>query len=209
MQAKLVTPPFLSGAARLKPALWIIAVLALAAAGIWARNTWANSARTVTTTSAAGSAITPALRLAVGTINLEGTQNAVDAASAANLLPLWQLLEELDTNASSAPQEVTAVVEEIRSNMTATQIQAIDAMSIETSQLASSSSASGTSSSSRAASAGASQMMGAPMAGGVPMDGGGGGPMPSSNSSQSRSTSKASTTLIQEVIQLLEKKVQS
>ncbi len=208
MQAKLATPPFLSGAARLKPALWIVALLALAAAGAWARNTWANSTSTATTTSAAGSAITPALRLAAGTMNLEGTQNAVDAASAAKLLPLWQLLDELDSNASSAPQEITAVVEEIRLNMTATQIQAIDAMSIETSQLASSSSASGASSS-RTASAGASQMMSAPMAGGVPMDGGGGGPMPSGNSSQSSSASKASTTLIQEVIQLLEKKLQS
>ncbi|HEX8992468.1 MAG TPA: hypothetical protein VF784_12385 [Anaerolineales bacterium] len=207
MHAKLSAPPLLSSAARLKPALWIVALLALAAAGAWARNTWANGTPTVTTTSTAGSAITPALQLAVGTINLEGTQNAVDAASAANLLPLWQLLDELDSNASSAPQEITAVVEQIRLNMTATQIQAIEAMSIETSQLAPSSSASGTRSNSQAASAGAPQMMSAPMAGGVPMDGG--GPMPSRDSSQSSSTSKSSTTLIQEVIQLLEKKLQS
>lgn len=207
MLAKLVAPPFLSGAARLKTALRIFALLAVAAAGAWAYNAWANRISMITPTSAAGSAITPALQLAMGTINLEGTQDSVDAASAARLLPLWQLLEELDTNSSSAPQEVTAVVEQIRSNMTATQIRAIDAMSIETSQLTASSASTGTNKSSQAASAGASPMMGAPMAGGVPMDGG--GPMPSSNSSQSSSTSKPSTTLIHEVIQLLEKKLQS
>lgn len=207
MTAKLLTPPFLPRAARLKPALLIVALVTLAAAGVWARNTWANSASTVAKTSSAGSAVTPALKLAVGTINLEGTQNAVDAASAAKLLPLWQLLEELDTNASSAPQEITAVVEQIRLNMSTTQIQAIDAMTIETSQYAASASGTGTKSNSQAASGGTAQMMGGPMAGGIPMDGG--GPMPSGNSSQSSSTGKSSTTLIQEVITLLEKKLQS
>lgn len=206
MIARLLTPPFL----RRKPALVIVALIALVSAGAWARDTWANSSPTVTTTSAASSAITPALKLAVGTINLEGTQNAVDAASAANLLPLWQLLEELDSNASSAPQEISAVIEQIRLNMTAPQIQAIDATAFETSQLAASGGASPSATganSGQAASAGAPQMLGGPMAGGVPMDGG--GPMPSGSSSRSSSTSKASTTLIQEVITLLEKKLQS
>ncbi len=72
--------------------------------------------------------VTPESKLALGTIKLEGTPQAVDAATAAKLLPLWQLLEQLNTSTSAAPQEVTAVLDQIRAAMSPSQVSAIDAM---------------------------------------------------------------------------------
>jgi hypothetical protein len=74
--------------------------------------------------------LTPESRLAIGTLNLESTPQAVDPAMAAKLLPLWQLLAQLDGNASTAPQEIQAVVEQIRTTMSPAQVQAIDNMNI-------------------------------------------------------------------------------
>jgi hypothetical protein len=74
--------------------------------------------------------LTPESRLAIGTMNLEGTPQAVDAALAAKLIPLWQLLVQLDGSASTAPQEIQAVVDQIRATMNPAQVQAIDNMNI-------------------------------------------------------------------------------
>ena len=74
--------------------------------------------------------LTPESKLAIGTLNLESTPQAVDAATAAKLLPLWQLLVQLDGSASTAPQEIQAVVDQIRATMSPAQVQAIDAMNI-------------------------------------------------------------------------------
>jgi hypothetical protein len=74
--------------------------------------------------------LTPESKLAIGTLNLESTPQAVDAATAAKLLPLWQLLAQLDGSASTAPQEIQAVLDQIRATMTPAQVQAIDNMNI-------------------------------------------------------------------------------
>ena len=76
--------------------------------------------------SSASFAITPETKLALGTLKLEGTPLAVDKATAAKLLPLWQLLLQLNTSSAAAPQEVTAVIDEIQATMTPAQSQAID-----------------------------------------------------------------------------------
>src|SRR5512135_1411074 len=72
--------------------------------------------------------LTPETKLALGTIKLEGTPEAVDAATAAKLLPLWQLLLQLSSSTSAAPQEVTAVLDQIRATMTPSQISSINSM---------------------------------------------------------------------------------
>ena len=107
----------------LSSALLTLAVLVNAcdSIGISASNTSGN-------TSTDG--MTPALRLALGTLQLEGTVQAVDADMAAELLPLWQLLNELENNSSTAPEEVTAVIEKIETVMTPDQIKAINDMQI-------------------------------------------------------------------------------
>ncbi len=211
MPAKSSPVTFLSRILRAKATPWILAVIAIAALA-----TWANGARAAGTTSSSSSEDTPVRKLAAGTLNLEGTANAVDAAAAANLLPLWQLLEQLESSDAAAPQEITAVVEEIRLNMTAAQIKAIDATSVDDavsgSRGASSSAASTTKASTQASSAAVGPQLGGDITGGAPMDAG--GPMPSGSTSQSASTTKssassASTIMIKQVIQLLESKVQS
>ncbi len=72
----------------------------------------------------------PMTVLAVGTFKLEGTPQAVDATEAAKLIPLWQLMNQLETSSSTAPQEITATVNAIQAAMTPAQIQAIQGMQI-------------------------------------------------------------------------------
>ena len=167
--------------------------------------------------SASSGTMAPAHALATGILGLEGTNLAVDAEAAAQLLPLWQLLDELETNSAASTEEIAAVVEEIESTMSAEQVKAIDAMSIDQTELAasqaggSSASASQANAAAQVASAGAGPMMGGDMlAGGAPP--GGGGPMPG-GSSQQKTTGTSGTsstpTLIEQVIKLLESKLQS
>ena len=213
MPARTSLPNIPAKFARTKKPLYVLGLIAIV--GLAA---WANSARVVIASPTTTSAITPALKLAAGTLNLESTSQAVDAASAAKLLPLWQLLAQLDTSASAAPQEIATVVDEIRLNMTSEQIKAIDGMSFSQSAFAGGSSATDSSSAAntggtQAASAASGPMLVGDFAGGAPMPG---GPMPmggSQSSSSTGSTTSASTStahaLITEVIQLLQRKVQS
>jgi len=69
-------------------------------------------------------------QLLVGTFKLEGTANAVDAAEAAQLLPLWQAYSQLLASNTTAQAEVDAVVSQIQSTMTPQQVQAITAMKL-------------------------------------------------------------------------------
>ena len=80
---------------------------------------------------AAGARIlTPEAKLAIGTLKLDATKQAVDPAMASKLLPLWQLLHQLNSTSSAAPQEVAAVLDQIRSIMSPDQTAAIEAMQI-------------------------------------------------------------------------------
>ena len=69
-------------------------------------------------------------KLALGTLKLEGTKQAIDPKMAANLIPLWQLLYQLKSSTSSAPQEVTAVVDQIKATMTPVQVSTINNMTL-------------------------------------------------------------------------------
>ena len=68
--------------------------------------------------------------LLLGSLKLEGTGQAVTKAQAAELLPLWQTMSELQSSASSAPQEKNALLAQIRSAMTPGQLQAITGMKL-------------------------------------------------------------------------------
>ncbi len=72
--------------------------------------------------------ITPSEKLAIGTIKLDASGQAIDNAEAARLLPLWQLLHTLYASSGAAPQEEAAVLAQIRSTMTPSQVAAIDIM---------------------------------------------------------------------------------
>ncbi len=74
--------------------------------------------------------LSPEAKLALGTIKLEGSPQAVDAAEAAKLLPLWQLMAQLNGSSSTAPQEVTAVMDQIQATMDPAQVKSISSMQL-------------------------------------------------------------------------------
>ena len=80
-------------------------------------------------TGALGTAYENALdatsQLALGTLKLEGTENAVTEGQAAELLPLW---EALQGNALQGQSERTAVVMQIEATLTKAQVAAIAAL---------------------------------------------------------------------------------
>ncbi len=65
--------------------------------------------------------------LALGTLRLEGTANAVTPEQATRLLVYWQLIEG---NTLKSAAETEAVVKQIRSQMTTEQIAAVGAMTL-------------------------------------------------------------------------------
>jgi hypothetical protein len=208
----------LSAGTQLGKRVYLVAVLIIIGASIMA----AHAVIAAKASSSSTSAITPALKLAYGTLNLEGTDQAVDSVSAAKLLPLWQLMDELNTSSLAAPEEITAVVEEIQMTMSSAQIKAINAMSVNQSDLgisqAGAPSAAGNTttanSNTQVVSAGAETTLGGDMSAGGPPQDAGGGSMPGGSSQKNTSITKASSTtgttsLIKQVIQLLESKLQS
>jgi hypothetical protein len=147
----------------------------------------------------------------MGTLRLEGTNEAVDAVAASELLPLWQLLAQLQGSGSAAPEEITAVVEEIRLLMTSEQIQAIDSMQFTQTNIAAppSKASASADSASQSAPADAGPLMGDMPAGGAPDA----GVMPVSSSQTTTSASSATATgsspaVIRQVIELLKSKSQ-
>lgn len=74
--------------------------------------------------------LSPEAKLALGTLKLEGTKAAVDPRMAAKLIPLWQLLGQLDSSTSAAPQEVNAVLDAIHATMAPEQLTAINSMTL-------------------------------------------------------------------------------
>lgn len=63
--------------------------------------------------------------LAIGTLKLEDSDLAVASDQAAELLPLWQVLNNLSASDTAAPEEITAITEQIQETMTEEQLSAI------------------------------------------------------------------------------------
>lgn len=74
-------------------------------------------------------------QLALGTLKLEGTANAVTAEQAKALLPLWQAIVALSGTTTTAEAELTAVQNQIVEALLPTQLQAIGALQLTTAQL--------------------------------------------------------------------------
>jgi hypothetical protein len=87
------------------------------------------SGGTVATVSA-DSGLSAATRLAVGTLKLEGTSNAVTASEAGELLTLWEAYQSLSNSDTTSQVELDALVKQIEGSMTSEQIKAIDAMNL-------------------------------------------------------------------------------
>ena len=70
------------------------------------------------------------MQLAVGSLALDGSENAIDAEQAGDLLPLWKAISSLGQSDSVAAEEIQAVFNQIEETMTAEQVEAIAAMQL-------------------------------------------------------------------------------
>lgn len=69
-------------------------------------------------------------QLALGTIKLEGTANAITPDQAKSLIPLWQAVIALSGDATSPEEELTAVQDQITDGLSIEQLQTIANMKI-------------------------------------------------------------------------------
>jgi hypothetical protein len=74
-------------------------------------------------------------QLALGTLELEGTPDAITAEQAETLLPLWQALLSTQKSGAAAQAEVSALLEQIEKAMTPEQLQAISNLQLNQSDL--------------------------------------------------------------------------
>ncbi len=106
----------------------MISVLLLSACGS------ANSSRSFSTqqsgTNQQGQGLPLSEKLAIGTLKLEGTPNAITAKQASGLLPLWQVYSSLITSDTAAQQEKDALAQQIQETMSPPQVQAIDGLNL-------------------------------------------------------------------------------
>jgi predicted outer membrane protein len=70
------------------------------------------------------------MELVLGSFELEGSDQAITAAQAAELLPLWQVYKSLSESDSAAQAEIEALLEQIQETMTPEQMSAIEAMQL-------------------------------------------------------------------------------
>ena len=160
-------------------------------------------------------------KLVLGTINLEETDYPVTSEQAAELLPMFYVLQDLNDSDTAAQEEIDGLVAQIQETLTTEQTQAIDGMSLSMRDVfAISQSSSGSTSSSDAASATGT---GGNAAGGPPDMGAGGPPdmggMPSGMQSTGTTSASSDTSaapvmdtstpsaLFDAVIALLQKKI--
>ena len=81
-------------------------------------------------TSKSSTALSTEAELVVGTFKLEGTDLAVTADQAKQLIPLWQTLQSLSTSNTAATEEMNALIDQIKSSMTTQQMDKITAMKL-------------------------------------------------------------------------------
>lgn len=74
-------------------------------------------------------------KLALGTLKLEGSANAVTAAQAKTLLPLWKAVKSLSSSSTASSAEITALYQQIQDAMTADQVTAIKDLNLSQTDL--------------------------------------------------------------------------
>jgi len=107
--------------------LMTIIVLALTACSGASNTQQSNQSQTTNTSP---NEMPLASELVIGSFKLEGTENAITAEQATELIPLWQVYQQLSTSDTAAQEEVTSLTEQIQETMTADQKTAIDAMNL-------------------------------------------------------------------------------
>ena len=82
------------------------------------------------TQNGSSTGLSPALQVAIGTLKLDKTTNEITAKQAADLLPLWETLQVLESSETAATQEKEALVAQIQETMTKDQMQTIAEMGL-------------------------------------------------------------------------------
>jgi hypothetical protein len=123
----------------------LVLTLALAACGSGGDNNASAPEASATNAGTAATAVTlnddytdalpVATQLAIGTLLLEGTDEAVTVEQAGDLLPSWQMLTALQGSGTAAQAEMDAVLDQIQGEMTATQLTAIQGMQLTPSNI--------------------------------------------------------------------------
>jgi hypothetical protein len=88
------------------------------------------ASNTAATPAAGETALSDTAKLMIGTMLLEGTDQAVGAEQAATLLTLWKAYRSLNDSETSAAAELDALVKQIKGEMTPEQLAAIEAMQL-------------------------------------------------------------------------------
>jgi hypothetical protein len=114
---------------KLIPVFLTLFILTLTACGSASRSNSSNFGSATQNGTAAG-ALPATTQIAIGTLKLDDTDNAVTADQAAKLLPLWETMKILETSDTSAKQEIDALDTQIQETMTDKQVQAITAMNL-------------------------------------------------------------------------------
>ena len=81
-------------------------------------------------TEGSGREMPIAMKLALGTFQLEETDYPVSSEQASELLPLWKALRSLSQSETAATAETEAVLKQLQSTMTPEQMNAIDDMGL-------------------------------------------------------------------------------
>ena len=199
---------------RIALSILVIFSIALTACGSSSTGTPANS-----TTS---NELPIETQLALGTLNLAGTEQDVTTDQAEELIILWKVYQDVSQSDTAAQEEVDALIDQIQETMTSEQMQAITEMSLtQQDVLTAMQSADVTSSTSVSTDSVSIPTGGGDMAGGAPPDGGGmpddfGGTGPTTGTDQTQSAESATSlagtagipsTLVEMIIQSLELKV--
>ncbi len=108
----------------------LMAALLAACSGQAARGVQGGGPRASQGTAEGGAQMSDSMLLALGTFKLEDTDQAVTAAQAKKLLPLWKAVKSIGASDTAAQAEIDALYRQIKENMTSEQWKAIEAMNL-------------------------------------------------------------------------------
>ena len=94
---------------------------------------WASSTQTVSLANFASQPVKN--KLAVGMLQLEGSDLALTPAQAKELLPLWKAVKSLSKDSNTTSDEMAALYVQIEGVLTANQVQAIEKLDLSTADL--------------------------------------------------------------------------
>jgi len=117
---------------------WIIllAAMALLLAGCSKGQTGSETGTDPNAGPGEGGGVSLPMQLALGTLSLEGTENAVTPEQAAELLPLWKAVKSLSASNNVTTQELDGLYKQIQKAMTPEQMGAIQSMDLSAENMA-------------------------------------------------------------------------